>query len=350
MTNPAAGSLRAKLIIAFAIVYFVWGSTYLAIRFAIETMPPTWMAGMRFMIAGAALFLLTQSRQRTRPTKRQWIHALWIGALMFGGGNGLVCWAEQTVPSGLAALIIATVPLWMAFLDTVLFRAARPNARVAAGLLLGMIGVVLLVDPAAASQGTVSPLGAAVLLIACLCWSFASLRSRTLDFPASPFVTAGMQMLCGGVVLMVCSTLLGDWTRVHLNAISFKSLAALGYLIVLGSMLTLSAFTWLLRNCPASTVATYAYINPIIAMFLGAWLGGEALSVRTGVAAGLIVASVVVIVSQRNRLSKSSARRAEVCTSVDIVGVKPIGDQVTNCKMVTCQSIIEAGNQVREDQ
>ena len=305
MTNRAAGPARVKLIVAFAILYFVWGSTYLAIRFAIETMPPIWMAGMRFVIAGAILFLFTQSRHSTRPTKRQWFHALWIGALMFGGGNGLVSWSEQYVPSGVTALIIATVPLWMALLDTILFRAARPNLRVAAGLLLGMIGVVLLVDPAAASAGSVSPLGAAMLLTACLCWSYASLRSRTLDLPSSLFITAGMQMLCGGVVLMACSTLMGDWTRIHLDAISFKSLAALGYLIVFGSMLALSAFTWLLRNCPAATVATYAYVNPVIAMVLGAWLGGETLSIRTGVAAGLIVASVVVIVTQRNRVSNS---------------------------------------------
>ena len=301
MTHNRESRHRAKIIIALMIIYIVWGSTYLGIRFAIETMPPFWMAGVRFLMAGAALYLIAQWRENARPTARQWFHAMWIGTLMFGAGNGLVSWAEQTVPSGLAALIIGTVPLWMAFMDSAFFRAARPSARVAAGLLAGVIGVGLLIDPRSDVEGAVNPLGAAALLTACLSWSYASLRSRTLDLPKSPFVTAGMQMLGGGLAMLVISTLLGDWSRVRIDEISVKSLVALLYLIIFGSMLALSAFTWLLRNCSISTVSTYAYVNPVIAVVLGAWFGREQLTVRTGIAGGMIVLAVAVIVAQRSR-------------------------------------------------
>jgi drug/metabolite transporter (DMT)-like permease len=293
-------SRRLKMIVAFAIVYFVWGSTYLAIRFAVETLPPFGMAGARFVLAGAALYSIVQCRQSSRPSWRQWVNAAAIGSLMFGGGNGLVCWAEQSVPSGLASLIIATTPLWMTLLDWSLFHGLRPNTAVAMALALGMAGIVVLVDPAASLHG-VDPWGATALLIACFTWSYGSLRSRQIDLPDSPFVTAGMQMLGGGAFLAVCSLLVDDWGVFELESVSARSLWALAWLIVFGSMLALSAYTWLIRNCPASMVSTYAWVNPVIALLLGAWLGGESLSLRSLAAGGLILISVLLILSQRRR-------------------------------------------------
>jgi drug/metabolite transporter (DMT)-like permease len=290
---------RARFILAFAILYFVWGSTYLAIRFAVETIPPFWLAGVRFAIAGAALLLIAQLERPGWPTVGQWRNAIWIGALLFGGGNGLVCWAEQTVPSGLTSLIIATMPLWMTMLDSALFRAPLPGRGVAAGLLLGLIGIFLLVDPLSTGPEKVDVWGAGGLLLACCSWAVGSLHSRHVNLPDSPFVTAGMQMLGGGIVLLIFSALLGDWSRLHWTAVAPRSIASLAYLIVFGSMLGISAYTWLLRNCRPSTVATYAYVNPIIAVVLGAWLGSETLGMGEVMAGGLIVLSVIMIVSRR---------------------------------------------------
>jgi drug/metabolite transporter (DMT)-like permease len=281
---------------AFAAIYLIWGSTYLAIRFAIETLPPFLMAGARFLVAGAILYPIARSRARAEPLGwRHWRAAALIGGLMLVGGNGLVCWAEQYVASGIAALLIATVPLWMVLLDWLVYRGARPTPWVVAGLITGLAGVYLLIGRSTIGGEPVHLAGGLALLVACLFWSLGSLQSRRTALPKSAFLSTAMQMLAGGAIFMVIGTAIGEWPRVAWQSISLKSTLALGYLIVFGALVALSAYVWLLGNVTAARVSTYAYVNPVIAVFLGAVLGGEVVSARTGLAAGVIVAAVVMI-------------------------------------------------------
>lgn len=322
--NTSARPDRTLLVVAFLTLYLVWGSTYLAIRFAVETMPPFMMAGLRFLLAGGILYAIVGFRQPLRPSWNHWQNAAVIGFAMFGAANGLVCWAERTVPSGLASLVIATTPLWMVTLETLVFRAARPSWRVLLGLGLGLIGVVVLIGPTAVPSERIDPLGAAALLVACFSWSAASLRSRTLDLPKSPFVTAAMQMLGGGGLLIVVSLLLGEWNDFRWQTITLKSWTAFAYLTVFGSILALSAYTWLLRVCPMSRVSTYAYVNPIVAVLLGTWLGKEQFSSRTGLASVVIVAAVVMIVGGR-RIQVAAADADRQSCSADFTAANDGG-------------------------
>ncbi len=281
---------------AFAAVYVIWGSTYLAIRFAIETLPPFLMAGMRFLLAGAILYPIARGRAAAEPVNwRHWRGAALIGGLMLVGGNGLVCWAEQYVPSGIAALLIATVPLWMVLLDWAIYRGVRPTAWVVIGLATGLAGVYMLIGPSALGGERVHLGGGVALLTACMFWSLGSLQSRRTTLPKSAFLSTAMQMIAGGVLFMIIGTAIGEWPRVAWHNISLKSMLALAYLIVFGSLVALSAYVWLLGNVTPARVATYAYVNPVIAVFLGAVIGGETLSPRVGMAAGVIVAAVVMI-------------------------------------------------------
>ncbi len=297
MSGLSAGIAPAtwKIAGALALVYVVWGSTYLAIRFAVETLPPFLMAGTRFLVGGAGLWLLARWSGADRPTPAQWLQAAVIGVLLLAGGNGLVCWAQQSVPSGLAALIIASIPLWMVGLDVLLYGAARPGMRVLVGLAVGLAGVATLFWPSTAQRLAIDPWGAVGLLAACFFWSLGSLRSRRADLPESPFVVTAMEMLAGGGVLMLMGTCLGEWPRVQWEHISWKSLVALGYLIVFGAMITLSAYAWLLRVCDAATVATYAYVNPVIAVLLGVWLASERVTPSMACGAGMILTAVVMV-------------------------------------------------------
>jgi drug/metabolite transporter (DMT)-like permease len=293
---------------AFAVVYVVWGSTYLAIRFAVESLPPFLMAAVRFLVGGAGLYLVAWWSGADRPTRSQWAHATAIGGLLLVGGNGLVCWAELTVPSGIAALIVATVPLWIVALDTFFFERRRPNWMVWLGLLFGLGGVAILLGPAATPQQHVNPWGATALLGACMFWSIGSLASRNASLPPSLIMSSSLQMLGGGILLLGLGTLLGEWSAVDWHRVTLKSVLALCYLIVIGGMLAFSAYSWLLRVCDTSVVSTYAYVNPVIAVFLGAWLGAEPLTSRIFLGAGLIIVSVVIVISRRSRSTAGTPR------------------------------------------
>jgi drug/metabolite transporter (DMT)-like permease len=284
-----------SLVVAFALVYLIWGSTYLAIRFAVDTLPPFLMAATRFLIAGMILYPIVRRRNVGPITRRHWLSAGIVGTLMLLGGNGLVCWAEQTVPSGIAALLVATIPLWMIGLDWTLYRGPRPTRRIVLGLVLGLVGVVVLVNPLALGGERLHLPSALAVLAACGFWGLGSLYSRGHDLPANAFLSTAMQMLTGGVALLICGTLVGEWGRVDLAAVSLTSLLSLVYLVVFGSLIALSAYVWLLQNCAPAKVSTYAFVNPIVAVALGAVFAGEPFSGRQAIAAAAIIGSTVLI-------------------------------------------------------
>ncbi len=289
------------IVAAFAAIYVVWGSTYLAIRFAIESMPPFLMAGMRFLIAGSIMYAFLRLRGARKPTGSNWRSAGLVGCLMLLGGNGLVCWAEQHVASGLAALLIATVPLWMVTLDFVFYRGPKPTALIALGLVAGLVGILVLIGPADIGGEPIHTTGGIVLLLACVFWSVGSLHARRVDLPKSTTMSAAIQMLCAGFAFFVVGTFAGEWRTFDLAVVSTKSWLSLAYLVVFGSIMALTAYNFLLQNTSPKNVATYAYVNPVIAVVLGALFAKETLSPRTLVAALIIIGSVVLITYSRKR-------------------------------------------------
>jgi len=304
MTDQSSRSRRhqAGLIAAFAAIYLIWGSTYLAIRIGLESFPPFLLAGSRFIVAGGLLYGWLRLRGVARPTDRQWWPAVVTGVLMLVCGVGGVTWAEQWVPSGVAALLVTTVPLWMTVIDGVLLRRSRFGWRGAAGLVVGLTGVGLLVGLAPGDLSRVEPVGATVILIGAACWSIGSLYSRRADLPSSPAMTVAIQMVSGGVALLLVSSILREWQDgFALADLTARSLVAVGYLAVLGSIVTLCCYVWLLRRVSAPAVATYAFINPVVAMILGTAVAGEAFGAREVAATALIVGSVVLIQSRQWR-------------------------------------------------
>jgi len=279
-------------------VYLIWGTTYLGIRVVNETMPPLLSAGFRFVVAGAVLYawaIRRGDREGDRPTPIQWRSALIVGALLLVGGNGGVVWAERTVPSGVVALIIALVPLWMALFDRIIVR--RPlGARTVVGLVLGFAGTALLVGQGV-DAGSFDLRGAMFAVGASIAWATGSLYSRNAPLPRRPFVGNGMQQLLGGALLLLIGTLIGELGDVHPEDFSTASLLALGYLIVFGSLIAFTSYLWLLRNARTALVATYAYVTPVVAVFLGWLILDEPVTLRTIVAAAVIVVAVALIVS-----------------------------------------------------
>jgi drug/metabolite transporter (DMT)-like permease len=301
----------SRVIVAFAAVYIIWGSTYIAIRFAIETMPPFLMAGIRFLLAGTIILLWQRMRSAERPRPVHWRTAVIIGTLLLMGGNGAVTWSEQRVPSGIAALMVAITPCWIVLLDWLRPRGVRPTGQVVAGLLLGLSGVALLIGPdSLLGGGRIDPLGAAVLMCGSVCWAFGTIYSRHASSPASPFLATGMQMVCGGTVLVLAGLLSGEAARVQLTAISLTSLLAFLYLTLFGAILGYSAFIWLLRVTTPARVATYAYVNPVVAVLLGWLLAGEALTGRMLIAALVIIGGVALITLSGRRPRADAARKS----------------------------------------
>lgn len=306
--------MKLKIWAALLVVYIFWGSTYLAIRYAVETIPPFLMAGTRFLIAGSLLYGWRRLAGDIGPTRKQWAAATLIGVLLLFGGNGMLSWAEQLVPSGVAALLIGAVPLWMTLIEALQPGGVRPNLLGGIGLVVGFGGIVLLVSPSlsSGSKTDLPPLGIAILMVAALSWSLGSIYSRHADLPSSSLVGTGMEMLAGGVACYLAGTLFGEWKSVVLSDITVRSWLGLVFLIVFGSMLTYSAYTWLLRAAPVSLVSTYAYVNPLVAILLGSLFAQEVLTVRILVAALVIVGSVVVInVSRRIKAATSVAADPE---------------------------------------
>ncbi len=292
---------RTALILAFTAIYLVWGSTYLGIRVAVETMPPFAMAGTRFCLAGALLFIWLRLRGAPAPTARQlWVNAI-IGTLLLLGGNGLVVWAEQFIPSGLTALLIGVGPLFIVLTEWAWPGGTRPTAITAGALLLGFIGVVWLAAPwENPTHGGLHVPGVVAILFACVFWALGSIYSRHAKHGADPLLASSLQMLGGGGALLVTAVLHGDFARLQFGHISARSWGAFAYLVLIGSLVGFSTFVWLMKNCPPARVSTYAYVNPIVAVFLGWLLLGEPITPRTLIAAAIIVAAVAIITVQKN--------------------------------------------------
>ncbi|HSC44734.1 MAG TPA: EamA family transporter [Candidatus Acidoferrum sp.] len=289
------------LIVSFLAVYIIWGSTFFAIRIALESFPPLLLAGTRHLGAGLLLCGIFY-RRGAQPTRAQWTTAALTGVLLLFGGNGGVCWAEQTVPSGITALLVATVTLWMVLVDWLRPGGHRPSARVLFGIAIGFAGLLVLVGPAhLGNSGRVDPIGAGILVIASLCWACGSLYSKHGSLPASPLLGAGMQALCGGTALWIVGLLTGEGPRLHPTQVTPHAWMAIGYLVFFGSCLGFSAYLYILKKSTAARVATYAFVNPIVAMLLGWEFGGEGLTMRTLIAGAVILTAVVLVITAPHR-------------------------------------------------
>jgi drug/metabolite transporter (DMT)-like permease len=286
-----------RLAAAFAAVYVIWGSTYLAIRIAIETMPPFAMAGMRFVIAGALLYTWQRLRGAPAPLRIHWRSTAIIGALLLLGGNGGVTWAEQEIPSGFAALIIATVPIWVVVFGALLPGTPRPSRSTLLGILLGLAGIALLIGPSnlTPSGQPIRTISYVALLLSPVLWSIGSLYSRGATLPASQLQTTGMEMLTGGVLLLLAATLTGEWTRFDVAAISPRSAAAFLYLVFIGAIVGFTAYIWLLKHTTPTKATTYAYVNPVVAVFLGWAVLSEPVTPAMLIAMAIILFSVALI-------------------------------------------------------
>ncbi len=295
------GHMKTKVWIALIAIYLIWGSTYLAIRYAVATIPPFLMAGTRFLVAGTIFLAWRRLAGDPRPTARQWRSTAIVGLLLLLGGNGLVSWAEKNVASGIAALLIGSVPLFMVIVEAVRRGGAKPGWQSIVGLATGFGGIALLVGPrgGGGKEMQFNLLAIIALLVAAFLWSIGSVYSKTADLPASSLMTTGMEMLCGSAGLYIAGTLTGEWKAVHFASIAPASWAGLAYLVVFGSMMGFAAYAWLLRHAPVSLVSTYAYVNPVVAILLGAWIGREVLDARAGIAALIIISSVILINSSK---------------------------------------------------
>ena len=287
---------RWKVLLAFATIYLVWGSTFFAIRVGVREVPPFLLAGVRFLVAGIVLYGWVRAKGTPSPTGREWGSASLFAVLIFVLDYGLVFWAERRVPSGIAAVMLAMIPVFMALGEIALLRTQHLSWRLGLALLMGMGGVVVLVGRGVSLGGApVDTVGACALIVAALSWSVAAILSRKLPSPSSKVMSSASQMLAGGVLLTLTAALLGEFRGFHAQAVSRSAWLALAYLVLAGSIVAFTAYVWLLHHESPTKVGTYAYVNPVVAVILGYFLGGEALGPRTVLGTALVLASVVVI-------------------------------------------------------
>lgn len=296
--HPASASHPTLVLLSFAAVYILWGSTFYAIRVGIESFPPFLFAGMRHLTVGLFFYPIFRATTREKPAFSQWRTAFLVGLLLLMLGNGIVSWAEQIVPSGIAALLVATVSLWMVLVDWLRPGGSRPAPRVIAGFLLGFAGMALLVGPKhLGNSERINPLGAFALIGASLAWAAGSIYSRHRLLPRSPLLGVGMQTLCGGAVLCLFAAATGETRHFHFAEVTLRSWLALLYLVIFGSALGFSAYVYILKHSSATRVATYAFVNPVVALFLGWFLAAEPLSLRTLLASGVILTAVLLVIT-----------------------------------------------------
>ena len=289
-----------KTLLAFAIIYFVWGSTFLAIRVGVHEVPPFLFAAMRFFIAGAVLFVWMRLTGTPNPSLRQWIAATLLALCIFVLDYGCLFWAEQRVPSGISAVMLATIPVFMALSEILILRTQKLTFRLALALLVGLGGVAILVNHSVSfGEAPIDPAGALALVIASISWSIASSLTRKLTLPESKAMSAAAQMLTGGVMLVVVAALFGNFHDFHIQSMSRTAWFALAYLIVAGSIIGFTAYVWLIHHQSPTKVGTYAYVNPVVAVTVGYFLGGETVGPRTILGTLLVLVSVIVITTTR---------------------------------------------------
>ena len=311
-TEPKPTVERGRIWLALLVLYLVWGSTYLGIAIAVETIPPFLMAAVRFGLAGAVLMGWSLARARgslIAPSRREWRDSIIVGTLLLGGGMGMVAFGEQTIPSGITALLVAMMPVWVAIFGRILLGERLPWLA-GVGIVVGFVGVAILVGPTILGQtGSLDPGGLAAVIISPIAWSIGSLyASHRARLPRQPLVATGAQMLAGGAVLAVMAGVSGEFGRFDAAAVTGESVAALAYLLVIGSLLAFTAYGWLLRVAPLPFIATYAYVNPVVAVILGAFVRHEPIDPRTLVAGAVIVAAVALIVTARGRMVTPAIR------------------------------------------
>ena len=293
--KPTDRGAKAKLALAFAALYTIWGSTYLAIKFSIETIPPYLMAGTRFVACGAILYGFSRWRSSPKPTRREWRDGAIVGTLLLAGGNGAVGWAEQRVPSGITALLVASVPMWAVLIDWMRPHGKRPHPMAAIGLLVGLAGVAILAAPEFGSGFSGAAVGAVVLTFGSISWAAGSIYSRQSARPSSALMSTAVQMLGGSVILILISALLGEFGRFDPGGVSLKSFLGWAYLVTFGGLVGFTAYAYVLRETTPAKATTYAYVNPVVAVLLGWAFANEPITVRTIVAAGIILAGVAMI-------------------------------------------------------
>jgi drug/metabolite transporter (DMT)-like permease len=305
---------RLIVVLAFAAVYLVWGSTYLGIRVALETLPPFLMGGFRFLVGGSVLYLCARVSGAPAVRARHWRPAFLLGALLFLMGNGGVVWAQQYIPSGLAALLVTMTPLWMVLLVWLRSGGTRPRGLVVLGLALGLGGMIGLIGPRVQPGAGVHAAGVLAVLGASLAWAVGSLYSRRSGLPSSPLAAAALPQLTGGLLMVMAGLARGEAATFDPRAVSLRSLLALGYLVVFGSLVAFTAYSWLLRHVHPTTVSTYAFVNPVVAVLLGCTLGGEALPLDSFLAGTLAVTGVAVIIMGQARARPAVARELRPAT------------------------------------
>jgi len=295
---------RLNIVLGFAAIYIIWGSTYLALRWGVDTIPPFILAGVRFLIGGGLLYWWAIARGAEKPQKKHWLTTGVIGLLMTVGGIGLVTWAEKTVPSGITALMIAMVPMWIVLIDWLRPNGTRPAAIAIFGVLLGFGGVAFLINPTNIGRlSEIDAFGAFLIAVACFSWALGSVYSRYAAQPKSQSLSAGMQMITGGVVMVLLALIKGEYAEIDLAAVSAKSVWSLIYLITLGSFVY-AVYIWLMKASTPARVSTYAFVNPIIALFLGSMLAGEEISNWALGCSVVIVLAVTLIISAKARAQK----------------------------------------------
>jgi drug/metabolite transporter (DMT)-like permease len=305
-----------KVLLALSIIYFVWGSTFLAIRVGVREVPPFLLAGMRFLVAGLVLFGWMRARGTPSPTRREWGGATLLALLIFVCDYGLLFWAERRVPSGVAAVMLATIPVFMSLSEIIILKTQRLTIRLAAALVVGIGGVAVLVSHSVSfGDAPIDPVGACALIAAAISWSAASALTRKVPLPAEKAMSSGVQMLAGGVLLVLAAGLLGEFRGFQMQAVSAKAWLALAHLIVAGSIIGFTAYVWLIHHESPTKVGTYAYVNPVVAVLVGYFFGGEALGPRTIAGAALVLVSVVVITTT----PKESKAAATLQQADDIV-------------------------------
>ena len=304
-----AANPKTRLWAALLSLYIIWGSTYLAIRFAVETLPPFLHASIRFLISGLILYAWRRAAGDPVPTKGNWRSTAIVGTFLLLGGNGLVALAEKTVPSGIAALIIATSPFWLVLFEAFRSGGGKPSFLSILGLVIGFSGVFLLIGPSAitGSQQSFDTFGVILLLCAPVLWSLGSIYARGADMPKSTLMSTGMQMLAGSVSLIIVSVVTGELRGFSFGDVSMRSWWGLIYLITFGSLVGFVSFGWLLHNAPVSLMSTYAYVNPVVAVFLGWLFAGEELNARIALASAIIIGSVILINYARQVSAKKAA-------------------------------------------